>query len=462
VSEHFDLITIGGGSAARAAAYKAKDEFGARVALVESTRWGGDCPNVACRPTKAYLVAADLAHDIRTHAHRLGIDVDEPRVELRRIREWKDSLRSTQDQWRKRLRTAGFSIFEGVASFVDPRTLRVGEYELSADRILIATGSRTAVPPVEGIEEAGFVDHVTALDLDELPESLLVLGAGPVGLEFAQAFSRYGSRVTVLDIVDRISPRSDGAAAAELADTLAGESIDLVTGTIAKRVRRERNELVATLAPREGGNEREIRVAQILVSAGRRPNVEQLQLERAGIHYERTHVPVDEHMRTNVEGIWAAGDVATQLQFTPIAQYQGRLAVLDMFTDDAPAADYSAIPTAIYTDPELGAVGLAEHEAREQGFEVGTATYPLKDVTRAQYYAAQHGLYKLVFERGSGRVLGIHVVCRGASDIVQGLAVAMRLGLTVDDLARMHHAYPSFGEGVKAAAERALAAVASG
>ena len=453
-NDHFDLITIGGGSAARDGARKAKDEFGARVALIESTRWGGDCPNVACRPTKAYLVAADLLHDIQTLAAKAGIEVGPAHADLAKVKARKDALRSTQQQWVERLRGQGFATYDGVASFLDAHTLRVSETELTADRILIATGSETAVPPIEGLAEVGFVDHVTALDLEEVPESLLVLGAGPVGVEFAQIFARFGSRVTLVQTADRISPRSDAEAAAEVAKALEEDGIEILTSTTATRFARDGNEIVAALDP---GGER--RIALVLVATGRMPDLDQLDLDRAGVAYDRQGIVVDEHLRTSAPGIWAAGDVATRYQFTPIAQYEARLAVLDMFTDDAPAADYSALPTAIFTDPELASVGLSEEAAREQGLEFGTATYPLANVTRAQYYDAKHGLYKLVFDPGSGKVLGIHVVCRGASDVVQGLAPALRLGVTVDDLARAHHTYPSFGEGVKAAAERALASM---
>jgi pyruvate/2-oxoglutarate dehydrogenase complex dihydrolipoamide dehydrogenase (E3) component len=451
-TERFDLIAIGGGSAARDAARKAKEEFGARVALIESTRWGGDCPNVACRPTKAYLVAADLLHDVQTLAEKIGLVVGPARADLARVRERKDALRATQQQWVERLRASGFGAYDGVASFVDPHTVRVGDETLEAERILVATGSRTAVPDIPGLADAGFVDHVTALDLDEIPASLLVLGGGPVGLEFAQIFARFGSRVTLVQTADRISPRSDADATAAVARALEADGIEILTGATATSFRRDADEIVASLA---GG--RELRVAHVLVATGRVPNVERLELERAGVEYGPRGIRVDERLRTTAPGIWAAGDVAGPYQFTPIAQYQARIAVRDMFTDDAPAADYSAIPTAIFTDPELASVGLTEEAARADGFDVGAASHPLEYVTRAQFYDAKDGLYKIVFETGTGRVLGIHVVCRGASDVVQGLAVAMRLGLTVDDLVRMHHTYPSFGEGVKAAAELAAA-----
>ena len=458
MADGFDLIVIGAGSAARDGANKAARDYGAKVALIERTRWGGSCPNVACKPTKAYLVAADLLHDVNTLAERLGIDVGPARANLARIKARKDSLLKSQPKWVEDLNGAGFATYEGEATLVDSRTVRVSGQELEADRILIATGSRTAVPPVEGIADVDWVDHVTALELTEVPDSLLVLGGGAVGLEFGQAFSRFGSKVTIVDAMEQIAFRAEPDAAAELAAALEEEGIELVTNTFVKSARRAGEGLVAVLAPRDGGAERELRVSQVLLASGRVPNIEELDLEAVGVETTKLGIAVDERMRTSADGIWAAGDVTAIAQLTPIAQYQARIAVDDMFGTPA-KADYDALPTAIFTDPELAQLGLTEAEAREQGFDADSVRHELKYVQRAAYTDSKHGLYKLVFDLPSRRLLGVHVVARGASDVVQGLAVAMRLGATVDDVARVHHAFPTIGEGVKAAAEQAQAKV---
>lgn len=452
----FDLIVIGAGSAARSGAGKASEEYDARIAMIENTRWGGSCPNVACRPTKAYLVAAELAHDINALANRIGIEVGPAKANLAGVKARKDSIRATQEQWRKRLTEAGYELVNGVASFNDAHTVRVGDRRLSGERILIATGSRTAVPPVDGIEDIDWLDHVSALELTDLPETMLVIGGGAVGLELGQAFARFGSTITIVDAVDRIAFRDDREGAAELAAALEEEGIEIVLNTFVKSVRPDGADVVATLAPRGGGEQRELRVARVLLCAGRVPNVEELDLEAAGIEQTKTGIAVDSHLRTTADGVWAAGDVTGLAQFTPVAQYQARIAVEDMFTDAAPAADYSVLPTAIFTDPELGGVGMTEDEARDAGRDFDIVKHPLSSVTRAQYTDSRHGLYKIVFEPGSRRVLGVHVVSRGASEIVQGLALPLKLGATVDDLANIHHTYPSLGEGVKAAAEQAV------
>lgn len=444
--EPYDLIVIGAGSAARDAANKAAQEYGARVALVERKLWGGSCPNVACKPTKAYLVAAELHRDLRTLGPKLGLPAAPEHADLARIHAWKETLRKPPEKWVEELRSRGYDTYEGVATLVDARTIGVDGHELTGERILVATGSRTAVPPIPGLDALDWIDHVTALDLEELPTTLLVLGGGPVGLEFAQVFARFGSLVTLVQGAPRLSPRSDADATAQLEAAFEEEGIDVMTGTTVERFEGR----AAILS-----DGRTIDAERVLLASGRVPNVEELGLDKLGVRVHRSGIDVDEHLRTSVDGIWAAGDVTGTWQFTPIAQYEARIAVEDMFAPHGSTADYSVLPTAIFTDPELGAVGLTEHEAREQGLDVAVATHPLANVTRSQYVSEKHGLYKLVYARDTRRVLGIHVVSRGASDIVQGLSVALRLGVTVDDLARAHHVYPSWGEGVKAAAEQA-------
>ena len=445
-TETYDLIVLGAGSAARDGAGKAAREHDARVAIVERTRWGGSCPNVACRPTKAYLVAAELMHEVRHHAAERGIDLPAPVIDLARTRTWKNSLRRDQDSWVQLLRDAGYGVYPGEASFVDANTVHVGDTTLTAEKVLIATGGRTAVPPIPGIDDVEWIDHISALELTEVPESLLVVGAGPVGLEFAQIFARFGARVTVVNHGPQIAARADADAASELQAALEDEGIEIVLDATVEQV--SRGEAVV------GG--RTLKVSHVLLSSGRVPNVEELRLDAIGVELSRGGIVVDGRQRTSVPGIWAVGDVAVGPWFTPTAQYQARLAIEDMFAGNGTrTADYSALPTAIFTDPELGAVGLTEQDARAQGYEAGVATHPLSAVTRAQYYGMKHGLFKIVYDRPSRRVLGVHVVSRGASDIVGALAVALGLGATVDDLARVHHVYPSFSEGLKAAAEQA-------
>ena len=452
MKEQFDLIVLGAGSAARDAAGKAKREHDANVAIVERERWGGSCPNVACRPTKAYLTAAELVHDVNTEAANRGIAVSRAEIDMSRLRAWKDSIRRDQASWVEVLGDQ-YEAVSGEAVFVDRETVRVDGRQLSAERILIATGGRTAVPPILGLADVDWLDHISALELERVPESLLVIGAGPVGLEFAQIFARFGSRVAIVNHGTQIAARADTEAANELMGAFADEGIEVIlTSGGVERFSRGGGRIDATIT---GG--RVVTVSDVLLAAGRVANVESLGLDAIGVDASPRGIVVDEHQRTNVDGIWAAGDAAVGPLFTPTAQYQARIAVDDMFGNER-ATDYSILPNAIFTDPELGSVGLTEAEARAGGFDVEVVKHPLAYVTRAQFSSSKRGLYKIIFDRATRKVLGVHVVSRGASDIVGTLALALRLGLTVDDMATVHHVYPSYSEGLKAAAEQASAA----
>jgi mercuric reductase len=448
MSRRYDLAVIGAGSAAREAALRAR-RHGAAVALVERSLWGGSCPNVACSPTKAYVAAAELLHDVNALAAEMGIHVGAARADLAGIKARKTFLTRTQERWLEALHEDDIDTYSGTASFSADGRLLVEGAELPAERTLIASGSRTAVPPIPGIEGVPWIDHVSILELDELPPSMLVLGGGPVGLELGQAFSRFGTKVTIVDIADRIAVRSDHEATAQLAAALEDEGIELILGASVESVASTGNEIVARI----GG--REVRVATLFLGAGRLPNVESLGLEHVGVETTRSGIVVDDRMRTSVDGIWAAGDVTGLAPLSPLADFMGRLAADDMF-GTAERADFSLIPTAIFTDPELASVGLTSDEAAARGLEVESVTYPLSVVQRAFYIDATRGLFKIVYERSSRRVLGIHVVSRSAGDIVQGYTLALQHGVTVDEIAAAHNVFPIFGEGLKYAAQQAV------
>jgi mercuric reductase len=229
-----------------------------------------------------------------------------------------------------------------------------------------------------------------------------------------------------------------------------------VLSSYVKSVRRDGDGILATIIPLEGEGSRELRVERVLLASGRVPNIEALRLDELGIEHDRSGITVDDHMRTSVEGIWAAGDVTGRYQFTPIAQHQARIAVDDMFGLDGSVADYSVLPTAIFTEPELAGVGLTQQDAEERGVDHEVVTHEIKHVQRSSYKGQKRGLYKIVFDPSTRRVLGLHVVAPGGGDIVQGFSLGLRLGATIDDLASMHHVFPTFGEGLKAAAEQAM------
>ena len=352
---------------------------------------------------------------------------------------------------------AGFETYEGEATLVDAHTVRVGEQELTAERILIATGSRTAVPPIEGIEEIDWVDHVSALELTELPESLLVVGAGPVGLEFAQIFARFGSRVTLVQSPGRISPRSDEQASDVLQAALEEDGIEVILSARVQSVSRDGDEIVATVAPKDGDSSRELRVTHVLLASGRVPNVEALRLEELGIERDRMGIVVDEHMRTSVDGIWAAGDVTGRHQFTPIAQYQARIAIDDMFGRRCSRgrllrpADRD-LHGARAGRGRVDRAGGARAGNRARDLRPRHQVRPALVVQGAEARALQDPL-RAWLDGGCSASMSSPRTPATSSRASRWHSASTR---TVDDLAAMHHVFPTFGEGVKAAAEQAM------
>jgi dihydrolipoamide dehydrogenase len=458
--EHlYDLVVIGSGSAGSFAAREAASAFGKKVAVIEKHRWGGDCMTVACKPTKTYLTSAELYHHVRTLGPELGVLADNVRLDFAHVKERKDGfvVQSSGEARRKNLREHGIDLYDGRARFRDSRTLEVGDDVLVAENILLAVGSLPAEPPIPGLAEVGALTNETALELEAIPRSLLVIGAGAVGVEFGQLFSRFGSQVTIVEAMPTILPRMDADAAASLQAALEEEGIEILTEARLQRL--ERADQVVRALVQVGDAERQLEAEGVLNAVGRRPDVEGLELESAGLRLDGIALPVDAYCETDVPGIWAAGDITGIAQFTPIANYQGRLAVRNMFSGDRAPADYRALPAAVFTDPEVTSAGPSEEQARAQGLDVETAAVPLRGASRAGFTGRPHGLAKLVYERESRRVLAVHLVTPTASDSIQFLSVAIRLGVTVDDLAHSIHVYPSFGEIVKGAAEQAQARV---
>jgi mercuric reductase len=374
------------------------------------------------------------------------------------VKERKDRFvaASSGEARRKNLREHGIDLYDGTARFLDSRTMELDGARIGAENILLALGSLPAEPPIEGLREVGKLTNETLLGLDEVPESILVIGAGPVGVEFAQMLRRFGANVTIVEVAPRILPRMDADAAAALDEALSEEGIDILAASQVRRLERVDGRVRAGLETTGGA--RQLTIERVLNAVGRRPDVDGLDLEEAGLQLDGQWLRVDSYCETAVRGIWAAGDITGVAQLTPVANYQGRLAVRNMFSGERVAADYRALPSAVFTDPEVTAAGETEEQARERGADIETVVAPLRNVSRAGFEARPHGLAKIVYERVSGSVLGIHLVTPAASDSIQFLAVAMRLGLTVEDLADSIHVFPTFGEIVKGAAEQAVRA----
>ena len=448
MAESFDVVVIGGGTAGLVTASGCA-RLGRKVALIEREALGGDCLWTGCVPTKALVASAKLAHQMR-HADAFGLEPVTPRITPKSVM---DSMRqqrrdiSRHDDPEK-FRRLGIDVMEGHARLVARNEVEVGRRRLVARDIVIATGSRTAIPPVDGLKEHGFLDHATFLAQDAFPSSVLILGGGYIGIEFAQIFARFGARVTVVEMLDEIINKEDAAIITRLREILVGEGIELHTGWAVKSVRREANGKVARIENKLGES-REVVVDEIFVASGRRGNTEDLGLEQVGVKVERSFITVDRFLQTSVPRIWACGDVHGGMQFTHVAAYEAVKLVRNMLFPGKSAVDYANVPWALYTDPEVGHIGLTEEEAREKhGGEVRTYVTQMADVDRAVVDRASSGLIKFVCD-GRGRILGAHALCANASTVIEEVVLARRKEMKIADLAQRISAYPSLADGVQ-------------
>lgn len=457
MSESFDVVVIGGGTAGLVTASGCA-RLGRKVAMIEREQLGGDCLWTGCVPTKALVASAKLAHQMR-HADAYGLEPVTPRITPKSVM---DSMRERRRQISRhdapeKFRALGIDVIEGKARLVSRNEVEVGTRKLQAKDIVIATGARTAVPPIPGLAESGYLDHVSFLEQDAFPASVLILGGGYIGVEFAQIFARFGSRVTVVEMLDEIINKEDAEIITGVREVLAAEGIELYTGWAVKSVQggavRIENKL---------GESRELVVEKVFVASGRRGNVEGLGLEEAGVKIERSFVVVDKFLQTSVPRIWACGDIHGGMQFTHVAAYEAVKLVRNLLFPGKSAADYSDIPWALYTDPEVGHIGMTEAEARaKHGRDVRTFSVEMNDVDRAVVDRTPAGKIKFVCD-AKGRILGAHALCSNASTVIEEVVLARRKGLKVGDLAQRISSYPSLADGVQKAASLWYQEVAKG
>ena len=451
----YDLVAIGGGTAGLVTAAGGAG-LGARVALVERDRLGGECLWTGCVPSKALLACARAAADAR-RAGRFGVRTGEVSADLMAALRWvrEAQRRIEPHDSPDRFRGLGVEVVHGEGRFADERTVLVDGRTLRAKQVVIATGTRAALPPIPGLADVPFLTNETVFDLDRQPRTLLVLGAGPIGLELAQAFTRLGTPATVVELTPTLLPREDEELAALLGAALRAEGVVIHLGHRVTAVRRDGGEVVVTCDAADGTRS-ELRAEALLLATGRRSNVESLELDRAGVATEGGDVRVDDRLRTTAAGIWAAGDVKGGLRFTHVADYEARLVLRNALFPLSAKRDYSAVPWVTFTDPELAHVGLTEREARDRfGERLGVWRRPFDDVDRAIADDEPLGMVKVLTDP-KGKIVGGHVLGHGAGSMIAELTLAMRHGLTAAQLAAAIHAYPTYPEAIKQAAELRL------
>ncbi|MFV1997933.1 MAG: dihydrolipoyl dehydrogenase [Acidiferrobacterales bacterium] len=441
MSEKQDLVIIGGGAGGLVVASVAS-QLGLKVTLIEKEKnMGGDCLHHGCIPSKTLIRSAKVASLLR-RTQEFGLPKVDFNIDLAKVNERVqsviDKIQPHDDP--ERFREYGCEVLVGdAAAFVDAHSVRVGDRVIHGRRFVIATGSRPFIPPIDGLEETGYLTNLDIFSLQQLPQKLVVLGGGPIGLEMAQAFSRLGSQVTVIEMLPHLLPQEDPEISDTLRSILEQEGIAIHTGTSAERVRRENDNRIV-----ECSNNITVEADQILVAVGRRANVSNLGLEAAGIEYSERGVQVDSRMRSSQKHIFAVGDVCGPYPFTHMAEYQAGIIISNAIFRFPKKADYRVVPWVTYTDPELARVGLTEKQAREKGIEPTVLRFPFKNVDRALTDNETGGIVKLITQKGS--ILGASILGPHGGELLQEIVLAMKTGAKIGDISATIHAYPTLSQ----------------
>lgn len=440
-----DIVIIGGGPGGYVAAiYGAR--LGAKVTMVEKADVGGTCLNWGCIPTKALLATADILSQIG-EAKGFGINVQGYTFDLAQAMSRKDKvvhqLRSGVESL---LQANGVRLIRGTGDIVAPGQVRVtgqGEQTIATRSVIIATGSVASALPIPGIDADGVINSDQAVTLQTVPKRLLTIGGGAVGVEFGDIFHRFGSQVTIVEILDRLIPMEDAELGKSLQRSLEKRGIRAMVGSSVERVTTDGGEKVVTVAT--GDKREEIHVDTVLVGVGRVPNTRGLGLAKLGIRTERGRIVADERMQTNVPGIYAIGDVVGKMMLAHVASHEGMVAVENAMGGEA-RMDYKAIPRCTYTRPEVAAVGLTEEAARERGDEITVGRFPFSANGKALCVGERDGFVKVIADKKYGEILGIGIIGPHATEMIAEGVLAIGMEGTVEDVARAIHAHPTLSE----------------
>ncbi len=445
---HYDMTIIGGGSGGLTAARIAAS-LGANVLLIDKERLGGDCLNYGCVPSKSLIHVAQVVHQAKDAA-KLGLLPIKLDVDMAKVSNYIQGVIDRVAEGEK-VYTEGVAVKFGAVSFNSATELTLNGERFSSRNTLIATGSRPLVPGIEGLEETGYLTNEDMFHLVHLPASIVVVGGGPIGMELGQAFERLGVNVTIIEGLDRILPKEDAEVSAMLADVLQSEGITIVTDAMFVKASRNGDKKVVTV--KRGEQLLTFEVEEILLTLGRQPNVEGLNLEAAGVTYDHKGIKVDEYLQTSAPNILAIGDVIGGYLFTQVAAYQAGVAVRNPLVPiGKKKVDSRVVPWCTFTDPEVARIGLTPDEAEKQHKHIRMVKFPWAEIDRAQAESETTGFIKLVLAGKKDEIVGTHMVGAHAGELLGELALAMRHHLGLSDILDTIHAYPTMTTGIQQAA----------
>ncbi len=449
----YNLVVVGAGTAGLICAAAAAG-LGGKVALVERHLMGGDCLNVGCVPSKGLIRASRAVFDARS-AERFGVrgGVDlafDFSAAMERMRQLRARI-STHDSARRFRDELGVDVFIGQGRFVSQDSLEVDGQLLQFRKAAVCTGARASAPPIPGLSETGYYTNETIFSQTELPRRLAVIGGGPIGCELAQAFARFGSRVTIVEQAAQLMGREDSDAAAVLQGVFTKEGIEVRTSVKIRAVELRGQERVIQLE--HGSGTLEVVADAILVAVGRAPNIEDLGLEAAGISCNTAGVIVSDTLQTSNPHVYAAGDICSPFKFTHTADALARILIANALFMGRQKVSSLTIPWCTYCDPEIAHVGVYEREAQDKGFDVTTLTIPLSEVDRAVLDGEDTGFARVHLKQGTDRILGATIVARHAGEMINEFSLAITNGLGMGSIAKTIHPYPTQGEVVKKLAD---------
>lgn len=446
-----NIVIIGGGPGGYVAAIRAAQR-GAQVVLIEKEALGGTCLNRGCVPTKALLQSADILTEIR-NAATFGISVDGASLDFSAVMKRKDAVvRRLAAGVNSLMRKNKIKVIEGTGTFIDAKTVGIsgGSNKINADSIIIATGSEPSTIPVKGIDEPGVITSNEALTLEQLPKSIVIIGGGVIGLEFAQIMRRLGSEVAIVEMMPQILPTEDTEIAAMLQDILEKEGIEIFTSATVTGIRSTEKEGEA-VSFTTGDGERERIAEKVLLAIGRRPYTDDLGVDRLGLAVDNGRIVVNERMETNIPGIYAIGDVVGGIMLAHVAMDEGRCAVENALGADC-RMDYRATPRCVYTSPEVAGVGLTETAAKEEHGSIRVGRFPFTASGRALILNETAGMVKIIADASYGKLLGVQIIGPQATELVAEAVLGIRIEATLEDIASTIHAHPTLSEAVMEAA----------
>jgi dihydrolipoamide dehydrogenase len=443
----YDMAIIGGGSGGLTAA-RVATALGANVLLVDKERLGGDCLNYGCVPSKSLIHVARILQKARESAS-LGLMSANLSVNMAKVSEYVQGVIDRVAEGEK-VYTEGVTVKFGQITFKSATELVLNGEIFTSRNTLIATGSRPVMPRVEGLEEVGYLTNESVFDLMNLPSSIVIIGGGPVGVELSQAFERLGAKVTIIQEQERILPREDPEVSEAVARVLISEGIDIVTNARFVKAGRSGNKKVATA--RKGAQLLNFEADEIVLAVGRQPNIEGLNLEAAGIKYDKNGIKVDDYLQTSASNILAIGDVIGGYLFTHVAVYQAGVAVRNALVPvGKKKVDYRVVPWCTFTDPEAARVGLTPEDAEKQYKQVRIVKFPWAEIDRAQAENETTGFIKLVLAGKKDEIVGAHMVGARAGEMLGEIALAMQHNLTLNDILGTIHVYPTMNTGIQQA-----------